>query len=203
MKPKNMLSAEEADNIAQSLKLIHASFDLKEGDPSEIKFGSFQAFSHYRDVYPHLLLFLSKGNHQPFVAFTQVEYNLPPSRKRPTVYREYQTWAGIKLRHNYGNLLIRHETMRDKLNELFEAEEINFDMDSGFCNRFFVLADNESKAHHLLNSTVRQQIMALPFSHLEIEVRNSTLIVGNKKTVVPEEALLLTRFVHAVSTAIT
>ena len=91
--------------------------------------------------------------------------------------------------------LIRPETLTDKLIELVHPVELDFDDDKAFSDTFYVLVNDRYKAESAMNRDFRNVVMDMRHEDVVIEIINHTLIIGNRKPVMPETTLKLAEFV--------
>lgn len=93
---------------------------------------------------------------------------------------EYDAYSVHLLLHidptaDAGHLMLRPETLADKVNEFFRRVELDFPGDRVFSRRHYVLAADEVAAERLLNAEVRSRLNAVPHAALESRA-GSTLL---------------------------
>jgi hypothetical protein len=109
---------------------------------------------------------------------------IPNSKSRdglPHDYFETQVWGFVKLKKDFGRILIRRETFADRIVGLVHHVELKFTDDKPFNNKFYVLANDSEKAVNALNWNFRNIIMAIDDVDIIIEILGDMLIIGNGK----------------------
>jgi len=117
-------------------------------------------------------------------------------------YRSYQyeTWALAYLKHDFGRVLIRKETLADKIIELVHPVEIDFPEDKAFSDTFYVVANDHLKVVANMNRDFRNSVMDVRHDDFIIEISDHTLIIGDRKPVFPGRALHMAEFVARLCT---
>jgi len=101
------------------------------------------------------------------------------------------------LQKDYGRVLIRPETINDKISELFEKTEIDFDNDLAFSSRYYMLAEKESQCRKCVSAEFRKTVRG--FDGLEIEIDGRILIARFRKPYTVEIGIAITRFITAIN----
>jgi hypothetical protein len=96
-------------------------------------------------------------------------------------------------------VIIRTETFVDKLKELLLPLELDFKEDKPFSKRFYVLTDDKDKAANAMTQPFRDAVMSIKETDFIIEIFEHTLIIGNRKPILPEHACYLAEFVTKVA----
>ncbi len=99
----------------------------------------------------------------------------------PHDYFATQVWGFVKLKKDFGRVLIRRETFADKIVGLVHHVELKFADDQPFNNKFYVLANDSEKALNALNWSFRNVIMGIDDEDIIIEILGDLLIIGNGK----------------------
>jgi len=63
-----------------------------------------------------------------------------------SIHRDAYPVIIVQLKEDFGRVQIRPETLTDKISELFEKKELDFDEHKRFSWRYYFLADDEEKA---------------------------------------------------------
>ena len=108
---------------------------------------------------------------------------------------EYQVWALAFTKKDFGRVLIRPETLVDKIIELVHPVELDFDEDKAFSDTYYVLVNDRWKADVAMDRNFRNVAMDVRHEDIVIEVIDHTLIIGYGKPVSPETAMNLADFV--------
>ena len=111
----------------------------------------------------------------------------------------YQMFALAYLKHDFGRVLIRRETLTDKILELIHPIELDFEEDKPFSDTFYVLVNDHAKAVAAIDRNFRNAVMDIREDDFVIEIVEHTLIIGDKKSISPERAVYLADFVARVA----
>ena len=171
-----------------------ASFDFD----FTFDFKKYDSFS-YNDV-GRINPVISLNNNKSYFAFVETSYTLSTaSRGGNRTYNEFQLWGIVLLKKDYGHLLIRTETFLDKVRELIAHVELNFEDDKEFSKKFYVLANDKTKAELLITQSFRNLIQKIKEKEFIIEIVESKLIIGNKKIPDIQSTLCFLDFMKKVS----
>ncbi len=135
-----------------------------------------------------------------YITFTEVEYTYrggPRGSDREAI--EYQAWGITKLSRNFGHIIIRPETIIDKIQEIFGHHKVDFKEDEAFNNKFYVLAADKEMAGIDLNDSFRELMVNFEVKDFVIEILNNHLIIGNKQPMVPKQTCYFAEFVKNVT----
>ncbi len=111
---------------------------------------------------------------------------------------EHQTWGHIHLKKDYGHVLLKHETLREKLLELFHVAEIDFEEDPEFSKHFYLLASDQDKARRLFDPALRDAFKAFPSGYCEAEILGNKLVIATKRALNTDDALSITEFLETL-----
>ena len=168
----------------------HIDFDLKQ----------FEVFKNYTDVNLLASYLIKHFDQSSYVLFLQTNYIVRNIRERDSSSSDCQIWALAYLKNDFGRVLIRRETLADKLIELVHPVEIDFADDKAFSDTFYVLANDFQKTSQAMNRNFRNAVMDMRHEDVIIEIAGHTLIIGTQKPVNTEKAIHLAEFVARVST---
>lgn len=110
----------------------------------------------------------------------------------------YQTWALAYLKSDFGRVLIRKETLADKIIELVHPIELDFPEDKAFSNNFYVLVNDRDKAARAIDRNFRNAVMDTRHDDFMIEIVEHQLIIGSRDIISPGKAIYLAEFVSRV-----
>ena len=163
----------------KSLKLSHnAEFDLS----FNFDFSSFELFRLYKNYSIGQVIRIQNEGIECYITFTQVSYQLPSASKFPKApTEEFQIWGIVFLRNNFGHILIKPETILDKIHELINPIELDFEDDKHFSDKFYVVTNDELKAKLQMTPLFRNIITNIKVKEFVIEIIDNKLIFGDKK----------------------
>lgn len=111
---------------------------------------------------------------------------------------EHHIWALAYLKHNFGRVLIRRETLADKIIELVHPVELDFAEDKTFSDTFYVLVNDHEKAVRGLDRNFRNAVMDTRDNNFLIEIVEHSLIIGNHDPISPEKTIYLAEFITRI-----
>jgi hypothetical protein len=194
------LTSEEIEKILYTFNIFQSKFEADFKMDFAFSFENFSLFENYLDhsIGPVIEIHHSKSSF--FITFTQVFYKMNTASRFPvSTSKEYQTWCVLALNRGYGHILIKSETMFDKIHELVHPIEIDFKDDPEFSKKFYVLASDELMARSFLNLRFRNCLKQLKEKDLWIEVSLDKLIVGNKKHIQTSSTLEMADLLYKIS----
>ncbi len=192
------LVGSEIDLFLETYNHLKMQLPVKFDHDKVINFDGFELFSHYTGykVMASMAIDHSNGNAQ--VAFTKVGfpgYHTGYSQMvyRPNIY-EMQAWIVATLNKDFGHVIIKQETLTDRITDLITHTELKFDDDKHFNKQFYVLASDHDKALSAMNFNFRNAVLDISTNDFLIEIIGNQLIIGNQKPINPEKTLCLAAF---------
>jgi hypothetical protein len=144
-------------------------------------------------------LVIKHQSKESYILFIENHFRMPGGRGPTIDTHECQTWALAFLKKDFGRVLIRRETLADKILELVHPVELDFAEDKPFSDTFYVLVNDHHKAVEAINRNFRNAVMDIRHDDFVIEIMEHTLIIGDQKPVSPERAVYLAEFVARLS----
>ena len=138
-------------------------------------------------------------NKDSYVLFIGTHSRSVGTRGGITEFHENHIWALAYLKHDFGRVLIRRETLADKIIELIHPVELDFKEDKPFSDTFYVLVNDHQKAVSAIDRNFRNAVMDIREDDFVIEIVEHTLIIGSHKPISPERALHLAEFVARIA----
>jgi hypothetical protein len=129
-----------------------------------------------------------------YVLFLEKRYQYTGSKGHTGEDDDYQTWVVAYLKNDFDRVLIRRETLADKLIELVHPVELDFDDDKAFSDTFYVLVNDRNKAIRGIDRNFRNAVMDLRHDDFIIEISGHTLIAGLQGPMMPGTAVHLAEF---------
>jgi hypothetical protein len=166
--------------------------------PGKINFklDQFEVLNHHKAVTVRDTFAIKNPCGDSYVLLLKTDIDaLSVSRQEKTNQGCFQPWALAYLKRDFGRVIIRTETIVDKIREIIFPIEFDVKDDKSFSNRFYVLTDDRQKAETALTREFRDAVMSIKKSDFVIEIFEHTLIIGNHKSVTPENTLYLADFV--------
>jgi hypothetical protein len=183
----------------KSLRLSHdAEFDLT----FNFDFSTYELFRLYKSYFIAQVIRIENEDIKCYITFTQVSYQLPGAGKFPhKPIEELQIWGILFLKNNFGHILIKPETILDKIHELINPIELDFEDDRHFSNKFYVVTNDELKAKLQLTPLFRSIITSIRLKEFVIEIIDHQLIFGDKKCAQSVTALEIVNIFDSIAKA--
>jgi hypothetical protein len=129
-----------------------------------------------------------------YALFVEKRYQYTGSKGHTGEDDDYQTWVVAYLKNDFDRVLIRRETLTDKLIELVHPVELDFEDDKAFSDTFYVLVNDRNKAQRGIDRSFRNAVMDLRHDDITIEIHGHTLIAGRQGAMMPGTAVHLAEF---------
>jgi hypothetical protein len=189
------LSSNTIDLFQDTYNLLSEKFDIQPTGDIDFHLEDFELFRTEGNVRLLGSFVIKNARTDCYILFVETSHHGMSTYGQGYEVDRYQTWALAYLKHDFGRVLIRKETLADKLIELVHPVEIDFPDDKAFSDTFYVLANDFNKAFANINRDFRNSVMDVRHDDFLIEISDHTLIIGDKKPVFPGRALHLAEFV--------
>ena len=152
------ISAADIELFTETYNKISADFNSEFNETPAIDLQGFECFKNYTSTKIQTSIQITKSNRTFFVVFILVNYTLPAASKYSGDYNgtEFQAWGFTVLNNHFGHVIIQHETFTERLLELIQHIEFNFEDDIEFNKKFYVLASDKIKATLAMNTTFQK-----------------------------------------------
>jgi hypothetical protein len=188
------LNSDTIDLYNDTYKALKADLDLQLTGNIDFQLDQFEVFRGYDGVNLRGSFAIKQDcNNDFYVLFVETTriVNTRYGRDKRT---DYQTWAVAYLKNDFDRVLIRRETLADKLIELVHPVELDFEDDKAFSDTFYVLVNDRNKAIRGITRNFRNVVMDTRHDNLLIEIMGHTLIAGSYVTMMPGTAVNLAEF---------
>lgn len=193
------LKDEAINRFAETYKALKEEFNIQATGHIDFDLHQFKAFRNCLDVNVRGSFVIKQDCGDSYILFVEVHYKI--GDKHITHHQEYQVWGLTYLKHNFGGVLIRRETLTDKLLELIHPLEIDFKEDKPFSDTFYVVVNDHVKATAGMNRDFRNAVMDIRDNDFLIEIVDHTIIIGNYDPIIPEKSLHIGEFVARIAGA--
>ena len=187
---------ELVDDVLADLKF---RFTYSENGKLSIPFKKFFLLKDYSKITPYKTINVQSSAGACYLSFIKVQYSYTPGRHSTGIANELQAYVFVKLPKNFGHAIIKRETVMNKIMELFQPLETDFEADKSFSRKFYVLAKDKDKGRELLNQRFRDEVKRIENADPYIECLNDLLLVSNKKGVADDTLFDLIEFGKRVS----
>ena len=159
----------------------------------------FDSLSNYSQVILSEAIEIKKNQQLSFLLLLSMTfvYKSTKSPQIETRFSEYELIGIATLKKDYGRVLIRPETIEDKINNLFLSTDIDFDFNKGFSKKYYVVANDEIKVRKCISNSFLETVRG--FSGLEIEIDGNILMARLKKQFTQENGEIITNFLTAIN----
>ncbi|MDP9048476.1 MAG: hypothetical protein M3N14_10085 [Bacteroidota bacterium] len=192
------LSCDEIDRFNDTYNALKAKFNIDFTGDIDFHLEQFEVFKNCVDINLRESYVIRHFGKESYMLFLETHFR---SAGVKTIVDHYEnhTWALAFLKRDFGRVLIRRETLTDKIVELVHPVELDFEEDKPFSDTFFVLVNDRHKANTAIDRNFRNAVMDIREDDFVIEIVEHTLIIGNQKPISPERAVYLAEFVARLS----
>ncbi|GAA4088116.1 hypothetical protein [Mucilaginibacter panaciglaebae] len=193
------LSQDDINRFNETYQKLREEFNILPTGHIDFDLPQFKAFRNCSDVNLRGSYVIKRDCGDSYILFVQVQYKL--SDKQVAQHQEAQVWGLTYLKHNFGGVVIRRETLTDKILELIHPHELDFDEDKPFSNTFYVVVNDYLKATAGMTRDFRNAVMDIRDNDFLIEIVDHTLLIGNYDPIIPEKSLHIAEFVERMAEA--
>jgi len=185
-------------DISAILATLQQRFRVEQTGHIDFHLEQFSVFKNYSDVCLSSSYAVKNKNNDSYILFTEATPKHADHGK--TLATEHHVWALAYLKHDFGKVLIRRETLVDKIKELIHPVELDFAEDKAFSDTFYMLVSDRQKATTGADRNFRNVVMDIRLDDFVIEIVEHTLIIGNTQPRNAEKAMHLAEFVSRLCT---
>ncbi|MDB5158054.1 MAG: hypothetical protein JWR50_2761 [Mucilaginibacter sp.] len=193
------LNADTIDRFNKTYQALREEFKIEPTGHIDFDLHQFKAFRNCLDVNVRGSFVIKKDCGDSYILFVEVHFKI--GEKHITHHQEFQVWGLTYLKNNFGGVVIRRETLTDKILELIHPHELDFDEDKPFSNTFYVVVNDHTKASSCMNRDFRNAVMDIRDNDFLIEIVDHTLIIGNYDPIVSEKSIHIAEFVERLAGA--
>jgi hypothetical protein len=191
------LTSGQVDIFQETYDALKARFRMEHTGDIDFHLNDFEVFKNHADVNLKGSYVIKNARTDCYILFVET-HDLVGNAKRYTAaadYYEYHTWALAYLKKDFGRVMIRPETLVDKLIELVHPVELDFEEDKAFSDTWYVLTNDRWKAEASMDRNFRNAVMDVRHDNVVIEIIDHTLIIGHNRPASPDASLQLAEFV--------
>ncbi len=179
-----LLSKIEEQILEEIHENLSKDFEVNFNPNFTFNFKKFAIFNHISVVNPFLCFDVAYDSEHFQIVALNIQYNYIGGKRGDSLINENQIWGLKTLKNNYGNIFLRDENIYDKVAEIFNKTEIDFQEDKEFSNRYYLVSDQVDKTRFSFNSKIRSYFKEIPKSENYIfEIAENIIIVGNRKPI--------------------
>ncbi len=197
------LNTETIDRFQDTYKALKEKFNIQLTGYIDFQLEQFEVFKNCLDVKVKGSYVIKHDRGDSYILFVEVHYKLKSMYYNAAIQSndllEYQVWGLTYVKQNFGRVLIRRETLTDKILELVHPLELDFKEDKAFSDTFYVVVNDHVKAGLCMDRNFRNAVMDIRDNDFMIEVVDHTLIIGNYDPIVAEKSIHIGEFVARVA----
>lgn len=182
----NNIDADEVQALEATYQLLKEIFKVSISQDKTFDIRDFDVFSHVDPDNIGGTLLINHPESGCYLIFLKL--NDPQTGKDQY---KYQVWAAVTLRNDFGRLTVTQEKVADKMENPAHPAEIYFKDDPAFSKKFNVVAVNKSQAQRSMTKAFRNVITDTAKTNWEIEIVNSSLVIGGVCPVDPKQTAYL------------
>jgi hypothetical protein len=192
------LTSDQVDLYQETYETLKSRFHVELTGNIDFHLPDFEVFRNCEDVKLRGSFVIKSARTDCYILFVEVHQKHRTRNLNHLVaqdHYEYQTWALAYLKKDFGRVLIRPETLADKIIELVHPVELDFEEDKAFSDTWYVLINDRWKAEAAMDRNFRNAVMDVRHDHVVIEIIDHTLIIGHNRSASPDASLQLAEFV--------
>jgi hypothetical protein len=188
------LGSDAIDLFNDTYKALKEKLDIHLTGNIDFHLQQFEVFRGYEEVNLRGSFAIKQVNgNDCYALFVETRTSVAGRYERYNKF-EYQTWVIAFMKNDFDRVLIRHETLADKIIELVHPVELDFEDDKAFSDTWYVLVNDRNKAMRSIDRSFRNSVMDLRHDDFIIEIIGHTLIAGSLFPIMPETAVHLAEF---------
>jgi len=182
------------ETFHETYELLKTKHRIESTGHIDFRLPDFELFRNYTDTKVIGSYAIKGSGNESYILFTETHMKDIGRRGGVMNYCDHSTWALAYLKKDFGRILIRPETLADKIIELVHPVEIDFEDDKAFSDTWYVLANDRWKADAAIDRNFRNAVMDMRHEDVVIEILDHTLIIGYRKPISPDRAMHLADF---------
>ncbi len=191
------LSADDVQALEDTYKSLKANFNIEVAD-SNNHINKFELFNNAQEASLSAAFLINAPSTDCYLNFVKIRYQLNNGRTQLD-YLKCQAWAFVNLKADFGRVLIRKETLTDKVLELIHHTELKFSDDKVFSDSFYVSANDTPEAIAGLTMEFRDVIKNNMYANFVVEINKNILVVRNNQPIDPEQTIQLAEFASKIA----
>ncbi len=193
------LNEEAIKRFYDAYKTIKTRFNIQLTGHIDFNLKQFEVFKNYLDIEVKGSYVIKQDCGDTYILFLECHYKTKRYDGGFNDNYEYQTCALAYLKNNFGRILIRRETLSDKIQEIIHPLELDFKEDKAFSDTFYVIVNDHAKAVAGMNRNFRNAVMDVRHDDFVIELVDHTLLVAHHNPISAEQAGHMAEFVARIA----
>lgn len=180
------IDASQVQALEATYRLLRAKFKVSISEDQTFDIRDFDVFNDLDPVFIGGTLLINHPESGCYLVFLRAPH--PEAGKDQC---KYQVWASATLRNDFGRIAVTHETLPDKITDPAHPTEMYFKDDPAFSKKFNVAVTDKKKASRAMTKAFRNVITETSKNNWEIEIVNSSLVIGSTLSVDPKLTVYL------------
>ena len=180
------IDADEVRVLQATYLLLKAKFKVSISEDQTFEIRDFDVFNHIDPENIGGTLLINHPESGCYLIFLKI----PDAGSDKDKYK-YEICASATLRNEFGRLAITRETVTDKMANPGHPTEMYFKDDPAFSKKFNVAAADKQKASRAMTKAFRNVITETGKTNWEIEIVNSSLVIGGVHPIDPKQTVYL------------
>ncbi len=189
------LCSDDIEKFDTIYKALRAKFNIQFTGHINFHLEDFEVFKPCQNVTVRDSYVIKHTGSDCYILFVETHEQRMPIKSRMYDHCEFNIFALAYLKKDFGRVMIRPETLRDKILELIHPIELDFDEDKAFSDTFYVLVNDHQKAVSAIDRNFRNAVMDMRHEDFVIEIVNHALIIGSTKPTSPDSTIPIAEFV--------
>jgi len=190
------LSADDVQVMEDAYKALKTKFNT--GLPDTGFINRFELFNNEQEASVSGTFLLNYPSADSYLNFVKIHYNYTAGRSRVNNYK-CQTWVFVNLKSAFGRVLIRKETLTDKILEMVHHTELKFSDDKVFSDNFYAAANDTAKALAGMTPAFRNVIKENMYLNFVIEINGTALVIRNNQPIDAEQTVHLAELASKIA----
>jgi hypothetical protein len=192
------LTSDIIDQYNDTYEVLKAKFGIQLTNDINFQMEQFEVFRRYINVNIRGSFVIKQDdNNDCYIIFVETISRVNAKYGMVDVPK-YQVWGIAYVKRNFGRMLIRRETLADKIIELVHPVELDFEEDKPFSDTFYVLVNDREKATQAIDRNFRNAVMDIRVDNFIVEVVEHSLIIGNYDPISPQKTVHLAEFITRI-----
>lgn len=183
-----MLTQAQYEKIEKTFHAIKVWFDgFEEVDYQHIKdvVHNAETLKQHQNIHAYPKILYHAKQHLSVAAGSLHQFSTPSDGNVEDLH-----WMAVReMEQDFGHLIIRPETLSDKLNEFFETVELDFDNSPAFSAKYYLTSNQPAKAFEF--ATSQRLSLIEKIDDLVMEIKQRTLIAQCNRQLNPPDCINL------------
>lgn len=194
------IDADDVEALENAYIALRKKFKVSITEDPTFDLNNFEVFNNYKNISIGGSLLINHPEKGCYLTFVKVPTHIQNGRGPSIDYYKYQVWASATLRGDFGRMVIRRETMTDRVLNVIHPTELHFNDHTVFNKKFNVIAEDKIKAVPAMTRAFRNALMEIKTDDFVIEIVNSTLVIGNVLPIDPKQVVYFAEVATKLST---